>query len=82
MTKIVSYISRSDIYGNRTDLIVNYTTKEYYLSGSHAFEVGTVHLEMPIREVNRIAKEFKADGYTRVWHATVTAWAKEGYLNE
>lgn len=74
MDKVVSYISRSDIYGNRTDLIVNYTTREFYLNGSHAFEIGEKHLEMPIREVNRMTKEFKADGYTRVWHSRVKEW--------
>lgn len=74
---IVSFISRSDIYGNRTDLIVNYDTKEYYFNGSHAFEIGSVRQELPIREVNRAQKEFERDGFKRVTHSRVKEWEAE-----
>ena len=69
--EIVTYNSKHDIYGNRRNLCVNYTTREVWFYGGHCFNLGNIHDGLGIREVNRLHKEFIADGFVPVSHAVV-----------
>lgn len=68
---INTYNSKFDTYGNRKNLVVNEDKKEIYFSGCNAFNLGNVTEDLGIREVNRMYKEFLADGYTEVKHSEV-----------
>ena len=41
--EIVTYNSKHDIYGNRRNLCVNYTTREVWFYGGHCFDLGNIH---------------------------------------
>ena len=69
--EIKTYNSKHDIYGNRTNLCVNFTKKEVWFYGCNAFNIGDVMDGLGIREVNRLHKEFIAEGFKPVSHAEV-----------
>ena len=68
---IKTFNSKSCVYGNRRNLVVNYDKKEIYFSGCHAYDLGIVKSDLGIREVNRMYKEYLKEGYTQVQHSTV-----------
>lgn len=68
---IKTYNSKHDIYGNRLNLVVNEIKKEIYFNGCNAFNLGEVIDNLGIREVNRMKKEYIANGYKLVSHAIV-----------
>lgn len=68
---ITTYNSKHDIYGNRLNLVINEEKKEVYFSGGNAFNLGNVIDDLGIREVNRMHKEFLAEGYKKVSHSEV-----------
>jgi hypothetical protein len=76
MKMLVTYNSKHDVYGNRRNLVVNHDTKEIYYSGGHVFDLGTVHSDCGIREVDRMKKEYLAEGYKSVPHSTANLWYK------
>jgi hypothetical protein len=68
---IVTYNSKFDINGNRLNLVVNHDKRELFFYGCNAYNLGTEYSDCGIREVNRLHKEFIADGYKPVSHAEV-----------
>ena len=67
----ITYNSKHDIYGNRLNLVINEEKKELYFYGCNAYNLGNVINDLGIREIKRMYKEFIADGYKKVSHATV-----------
>ena len=78
MTTIKTFNSRTCIYGNRRNLVVNEETKEFYYSGCNAYNLGEAENDLGIREVNWMYKDLKAnEEYTEVSHAHVRdSWMK------
>lgn len=68
---IKTYNSKHDIYGNRLNLVVNEEKQEIYFYGCNAYNLGEVYNDLGIREVQRLKKEYIAEGYTMVSHAEV-----------
>ena len=71
---LVTYNSKHDVYGNRRNLVVNHGTKEIYYSGGHVFDLGTVHPQCGIREVDGIKKDYLQEGYKQVPHSVARLW--------
>ena len=74
---IITYNSKHDINGNRRNLVVNTETKQYYYYGGHVFDLGTVHNNIGIREIENMKKNYIADGFTSAEHAEVWGWRNE-----
>ena len=69
---ITTYNSKTCIYGNRRNLVVNETLKQYYYSSCNAYNLGIVKNDLGIRFVNGMYKEYKNDSdYTEVKHIEV-----------
>lgn len=78
MANLVTYNSKTNIYGNRLNLVLNHTTKQFYFYGGHVFDKGEVHDEQLQRDIKRIKNYYeKEEGYTSTSHLEASKWTTQ-----
>jgi len=88
---IRTYNSKTGANGQRLNLVINETLKEFYFHTCNIFNLGEVENELGIREVQRLKKDYERDGYAEVKYSQVkenwntqdelTVGAKELYFH-
>ena len=80
---IKTYNSKTGANGQRLNLVINETLKEFYFHTCNVFNFGEVENELGIREVQRLKKDYEREGYAEVKHNTVKeVWRNQSELTE
>jgi len=76
---IKTYNSKTGTNGQRLNLVINETLKEFYFHTCNIFDLGEVENELGIREVQRLKKDYENEGYKEVKHSQVKEnWNTQG----
>jgi len=75
---IKTYNSKTGANGQRLNLVINETLKEFYFHTCNVFNFGEVENDLGIREVQRLKKDYESEGYKEAKHSEV----KEVWLNK
>lgn len=72
---IRTFNSKTNLNGNRLNLVINEDLKEKYFAGGNTFNLGEVENGLGIREVQRLNKMFEEQGYQNVsWDHVAHGW--------
>ena len=80
---IKTYNSKTGANGQRLNLVINETLKEFYFHTCNVFDLGEVENDLGIREVQRLKKDYVNEGYKEAKHKEVNEiWRNQGKLTE
>lgn len=76
---IITFNSKTGINGQRLNLVINETLKEFYYSDHNTFNFGNIENDLGIREVQRMRKEYITEGYKEArYHDVNEIWRNQG----